>query len=75
MRPDADRFAGGLTKGGDVMRAWVERHDTVAFVFLTFGFSWPMWMASSVLNRTPVRAPDLSWWVAQIGVWRRPSPE
>lgn len=50
------------------MRAWVERHETAAFVGLTFALSWPLWFASGTLGRTPVRAPDLAWLVAQIGV-------
>jgi membrane protease YdiL (CAAX protease family) len=51
------------------MKQWVARHDTAAFVVLTYGLSWPLWLASGALGRTPVRTPDLRWLVAQIGVF------
>jgi membrane protease YdiL (CAAX protease family) len=51
------------------MKRWIERHDTVAFLVVTFGISWPLWFASGALTRTPIRIPDISWLVAQIGVF------
>ena len=48
---------------------WVARHDSAAFLLVTFGIAWPLWFASGALGRTPVRAPDLSWFVAQLGVF------
>ena len=48
---------------------WVARHDTAVFLAVTFGVSWPLWLVSGALSRTPVRAPDLRWLVAQIGVF------
>ena len=51
------------------MRRWVGRHDTAAFLALTFGVSWPLWLASGALQRTPVMAPTVAWFVAQLGVF------
>jgi len=51
------------------MRQLIARHDTTAFLILTYALSWPLWLASGALSRTPVRAPDLSWLVAQVGVF------
>ena len=51
------------------MKQWITRHDTAVFLILTYGISWPLWLVSGALSRTPVRAPDLSWLVAQIGVF------
>ncbi|MEW6369043.1 MAG: type II CAAX endopeptidase family protein [Acidobacteriota bacterium] len=51
------------------MRQWVARHDTAVFLIVTYGISWPLWFVSGTLTRTPIRAPDLSWLVAQIGVF------
>jgi membrane protease YdiL (CAAX protease family) len=52
----------------DVKR-WVANHDTATYLALTFGIAWPLWLVSGALTRTPVRAPDLSWLVAQVGVF------
>jgi membrane protease YdiL (CAAX protease family) len=54
---------------GDSIEKWVARHDSAAFLLVTFGIAWPLWFASGALGRTPVRAPDLSWFVAQLGVF------
>lgn len=51
------------------MRQWIARHDTAVFLILTYGISWPLWLVSGALSRTPVRTPDLRWLVAQIGVF------
>ena len=51
------------------MKQWIARHDTSVFLILTFGISWPLWLLSGALQRTPIRAPDLSWLAAQIGVF------
>lgn len=51
------------------MRRWVARYDTAVFLALTFGVSWPLWLASGALQKTPVMAPNLSWWIAQLGVF------
>jgi len=51
------------------MRQWVASHDTAVFLVLTYGISWPLWIVSGALSRAPIRAPDLSWLVAQIGVF------
>jgi membrane protease YdiL (CAAX protease family) len=51
------------------MKQWVAQHDTAVFLFLTFGIAWPLWLVSGTLSRTPIRAPDLPWLVAQIGVF------
>lgn len=51
------------------IRQWVARHSSAAFLLVTFGLAWPLWVASGALGRTPVRAPDLSWLVAQLGVF------
>ncbi|MGE5360571.1 MAG: type II CAAX prenyl endopeptidase Rce1 family protein, partial [Bacteroidales bacterium] len=51
------------------MKQLVARHDTAAFLILTYAVSWPLWLASGALWRTPIRAPDLSWLIAQIGVF------
>ena len=51
------------------MRDLIRRHETGAFVALTFGLSWPLWFLSGVLGRADFRAPDLSWVVAQVGVF------
>jgi membrane protease YdiL (CAAX protease family) len=51
------------------MKQWIARHDTAVFLLVTYGISWPLWLASGALTRTPVRIPDLSWLVAQIGVF------
>ena len=51
------------------MKQWIAQHDTAAFLLITFGISWPLWLASGTLSRTPIRSPDLSWFVAQIGVF------
>jgi len=51
------------------MKQWIARHDTSIFLILTFGISWSLWLLSGALQRTPIRAPDLSWLVAQIGVF------
>lgn len=51
------------------MTGWVTRHDTAAFLIVTFGISWPLWLVSGALTRTPIRAPDLAWLVAQVGVF------
>lgn len=45
------------------------RHDTAAFLILTFGVSWPLWLTSGALQQTPVMAPNVSWFVAQLGVF------
>lgn len=50
-------------------KQWIARHDTAVFLGLTYGISWPLWLASGALTRTPIRIPDLSWLVAQIGVF------
>jgi membrane protease YdiL (CAAX protease family) len=51
------------------MKQWIARHDTAVFLILTYGISWPLWLVSGALSRTTVRAPDLHWLVAQIGVF------
>lgn len=51
------------------MRRWIARHDTAAFLLLTFGLSWPLWILSGALQRTPVMAPSFPWFVAQLGVF------
>lgn len=51
------------------MKQWVARHSTAAFLILTFGVSWPLWLASGALQKTPVMAPNTSWFVAQLGVF------
>lgn len=51
------------------MRRWIARHDTAAFLLLTFGVSWPLWLVSGALRRTPVMAPSFPWFVAQLGVF------
>jgi membrane protease YdiL (CAAX protease family) len=51
------------------MKGWVARHDTAVFLGLTYGIAWPLWLASGVLGRAVIRAPDLPWLVAQIGVF------
>ena len=51
------------------MRQWVARHESAAFLILTFGISWPLWLVSGALQKTPVMAPNPSWWVAQLGVF------
>lgn len=51
------------------MKQWIARHDTAAFLVLTFGISWPVWLLSGALQRTPVMAPTLAWFVAQLGVF------
>ena len=51
------------------MKQWIARHDTATFLILTFGVAWPLWLVSGALSRTTVRAPDLHWLVAQIGVF------
>ena len=51
------------------MKQWIARHDTAAFLVLTFGISWPLWLVSGALQRMPVMAPSLSWFVAQLGVF------
>ena len=51
------------------MRELVRRHETVVFVALTFGLSWPLWVLSGVLGRVDLRTPDLRWVVAQVGVF------
>jgi membrane protease YdiL (CAAX protease family) len=51
------------------MKEWVERHNTAVFLIATFGTSWPLWLVSGALTRTPIRAPDLAWLVAQVGVF------
>lgn len=51
------------------MKSLVARHETVAFLLVTFGVSWPLWILSGILGRETVRAPDLRWLVAQIGVF------
>ncbi len=45
------------------------RHQTGAFLALTFGISWPLWLASGTLGRAVIRQPDLHWLLAQIGVF------
>jgi membrane protease YdiL (CAAX protease family) len=47
----------------------IARHETTAFLLLTFGISWPLWMLSGALERDLIRTPDLRWLVAQIGVF------
>lgn len=44
-------------------------HDSAAFLLLTFGIAWPLWLASGVLGRAGTPMMDLHWWVAQIGVF------
>ncbi len=51
------------------MKPWIVRHDTTVFLLLTFGISWPLWLVSGVLSRTPIRTPDISWLLAQVGVF------
>jgi uncharacterized protein len=51
------------------MKQWIAQHNTSAFLLITFGISWLLWLASGALSRTPIRSPDLSWLVAQIGVF------
>ena len=51
------------------MRNWIARHETAAFLGLTFGLSWPLWIASGALGRDDIRQPDLRWLLAQIGVF------
>ena len=50
-------------------RRWVAAHDSAAFLLLTFGVAWPLWFVSGALGRTPIRAPDTAWFVAQLGVF------
>jgi membrane protease YdiL (CAAX protease family) len=50
-------------------RRWIARHDTASFLILTYVLSWPLWLASGVLQRTPMMAPNLPWWIAQLGVF------
>ena len=59
----------GLTVKENGVKPWVVRHDTTIFLLLTFGISWPLWLASGVLVHTSIRTPDLSWFVAQVGVF------
>jgi membrane protease YdiL (CAAX protease family) len=54
---------------GPVVSRWVASHDSAAFLLLTFGLAWPLWFASGALGRAPIRAPDLSWFIAQLGVF------
>ena len=51
------------------MKRWIGRHETAVFLIITYGISWPLWLISGALLRTPVRAPDIPWLVAQIGVF------
>ena len=51
------------------MRDLVRRHETGAFLALTFGLAWPLWVLSGVLGRADLRAPDWRWAVAQVGVF------
>jgi membrane protease YdiL (CAAX protease family) len=51
------------------MKNWIVRHETATFLVLTFGLSWPLWFASGTLGRQVIRAPDLSWLLAQVGVF------
>lgn len=57
-----------MSSGTDTPSA-VARHETIAFLLLTFGISWPLWIASGVLGRAGTLQVDLRWWVAQIGVF------
>jgi len=51
------------------MKRWIARNDTSAFLLLTFGISWPLWLVSGALQRTSVVAPSVPWFVAQLGVF------
>lgn len=51
------------------MRDLVRRHETGVFLALTFSLAWVLWLLSGVLGRPDVRAPDLRWAVAQVGVF------
>ncbi len=51
------------------MRDLVRRHETGAFVALTFGLAWSLWLLSGVLGRADLRTPDWRWAVAQVGVF------
>jgi membrane protease YdiL (CAAX protease family) len=53
----------------NTVQGWVARHDTATFLVITYGISWPLWILSGALGRTPIRAPDLAWLVAQVGVF------
>ena len=57
-----------MSSGADTPSA-VVRHETTAFLLLTVGISWPLWIASGVLGRGGTPQVDLHWWVAQIGVF------
>jgi hypothetical protein len=72
-RPAAGPYLPGLSlfweRRSDGMKQWIARHHTAVFLVLTYGISWPLWLASGALTCTPIRIPDLSWLVAQIGVF------
>lgn len=51
------------------MRNVVRRHETGAFVALTFGLAWTPWLFSGILGRSDLRAPDWRWALAQVGVF------
>ena len=56
------------------MKEFVRRHETTAFVALTFGLGWAMWTLSGILRRADLRAPDWRWALAQVGVFALPPP-
>jgi len=51
------------------MPGWIAKHRTAAYLVLTFGISWPLWHVSSALTRPVIRAPDVPWLIAQLGVF------
>ena len=65
--PPAERAVPDLQ--ANTVKDWVARHDTATFLVITYGISWPLWILSGALGRAPIRAPDLAWLVAQIGVF------
>jgi len=47
------------------MKQWIARHDTAVFLVVTYAISWPLWLVSGALTRTPIRIPDLPWLVGR----------
>ena len=51
------------------MGSLVRRHETGAFVALTFGLAWTLWLLAGILGRSDLRSPDWRWALAQVGVF------